>query len=513
MIIERLTLNNFGLYRGEQVLDLTPSPHNGKSVPIILFGGINGGGKTTILDAVKLALYGSRGSYSKRSNTAYDEFLRDSVNRGVPLSTGASVTLTFRITLDGEEHSYEVRRAWYQRGRTLRERAFVSKDGLPDQYLAEHWIDLVEEVIPLGVSQLFFFDAEQIRFLADDDTAQASLGTAIKSLLGLDLAEKLIADASVLESRFTEQTAGVMDNPELAQFQAALDVKEKELERTKADRASLENHRQRAENAWRKAEDKFAAIGGKHWQERDARRQALLEFKNRLDAAVLQLIQLAAGALPLCLVPDLLDQVSTQDAMEKELNEQAIVHSVLADRDAQVLDALKREGVPRDTIVLVRKVLEADRRLRRKKIDISRRVALSELARSQLQGLRENQGDHLRHEASDLLRQFTETTRNVEAAEHSLAAIPDDSDVAEHVRRLQDATKELAVLNDRTKRLDADIAALQSQRDALNQKLLAGRRESVERELATEQAARMVKLSIRTQDTMRAFLCAPLLQK
>ena len=161
MIFERLTLNNFGLYRGEQVLDLSPGSRNGKTDPIILFGGINGGGKTTILDAVKLSRYGSRGSYSKRSNTGYDDFLRDSVHRGVSLSTGASVTLAFRITLDGEEHHYEVRRAWYQRGRTLRERAFVSKDGVPDQYLAEHWTDLVEEVIPLGVSQLFFFDAEQ----------------------------------------------------------------------------------------------------------------------------------------------------------------------------------------------------------------------------------------------------------------------------------------------------------------------------------------------------------------
>ena len=104
------------------------------------------------------------------------------------------------------------------------------------------------------------------------------------------------------------------------------------------------------------------------------------------------------------------------------------------------------------------------------------------------------------------MKEFADTARNVESAEHSLAAIPDDSDVADHVRRLQEATKELAVLNDRAKRFDADIAALQAQRDALTQKLLVGRRESVEREFATEQAARMVKLSIRTQDTMRAFL-------
>jgi DNA sulfur modification protein DndD len=506
MIFERLTLHNFGLYRGEQVLDLSPGPRNGNSTPIILFGGINGGGKTTILDAVKLALYGSRGSYSKRANIAYDEFLRDSVNRGVPLSTGASVTLAFRITLDGEEHSYEVRRAWYQRGRTLRERAFVSKDGTSDPYLAEHWTDLVEEVIPLGVSQLFFFDAEQIRFLADEDTAQASLGSAIKSLLGIDLAERLITDATVLESRFTAQTAGVTDKPELVQFQADLEAKEKELERLKADRASLENPRQRAENAWRKAEERFAAIGGKHWEERDARRQALLELRSRRDALESQLGQLAAGALPLCLLPDLLGHVSAQDTTENEAREHAIVHSVLADRDAKVIDALKREGIARETLSLVRKVLEADRRLRHKKADVSRRASLSELSRGQLHTLRESQMDQVRTQSADLLKDFADTIRNVESAEQSLAAIPDDSDVADHVRRLQETTKELAVLNDRAKRLDTDIAGLQSQRDVLSQKLLAGKRESVEHELANEQAARMVKLSIRTQETMRSFL-------
>ena len=208
MIFEKLTLQNFGLFRGKQVLDLHPLPGNGHSTPIVLFGGMNGGGKTTILDAVKLALYGPRGSYSKKANIAYDEFLRDSINRGVPASTGAAVALDFRITRDGEEHVYQVHRAWQQRGRTLRERVCVCKDGVQDQYAADHWTDLVEEVIPLGVSQLFFFDAEQIRFLADEETAQVSLGSAIKSLLGLDLAERLITDAGVLEGRFTQADGG-----------------------------------------------------------------------------------------------------------------------------------------------------------------------------------------------------------------------------------------------------------------------------------------------------------------
>ncbi|MDY0165546.1 MAG: DNA sulfur modification protein DndD [Thermoguttaceae bacterium] len=506
MILEKLTLDNFGLYRGEQSLNLAPDSQNGNRLPIVLFGGINGGGKTTLLDAVKLVLYGSRGNYSKRSSIAYDEFLRGSVNRDVPLSTGASVTLAFRITLDGEEHAYEVRRAWYQRGRTLRERTFVSKDGEPDTYLADHWTDFVEEAIPLGVSQLFFFDAEQVRFLADDDTAQASLGGAIKSLLGLDLAERLITDAAVLESRFSVQTAGVDDDPAVAGFQAEIEALVDELVNKKAERAGLENNRQRAENAQAEAEEAFAAIGGKHWQQRDARRLALSELVNRRGAIESELVQLAAGALPLCLIPEALDRVREQDLREKQAAEHAVVQDILAQRDARVLESLAELGVANAAVKTVRKVLDADRRARRKESDVPKWVCFSDAARGQLHVLRDTQMSQLQEHVAKLLGQLEAIVRDVESAEHSLAAIPDDADVAEYVRRLQETTKELAVLNDRAARLDGEIAAMQTQRDGLQQKLLARRRERVELELANEQAARMVKVAVRTQDTMRKFL-------
>src|SRR5690606_14753097 len=83
----------------------------------------------------------------------------------------------------------------------------------PDRHLSDHWNDIVEELIPLGISRLFFFDAEQVRFLADDDSAHVALGAAVKSLLGLDLAEKLIADAGILENRLSSRLVSLSDDP------------------------------------------------------------------------------------------------------------------------------------------------------------------------------------------------------------------------------------------------------------------------------------------------------------
>ncbi|MEI8282599.1 MAG: AAA family ATPase, partial [Armatimonadota bacterium] len=54
MIFEEVVLHNFGAFRERQSVNLAPIP--GK--PIILFGALNGSGKTTFLEAMQLALYG-----------------------------------------------------------------------------------------------------------------------------------------------------------------------------------------------------------------------------------------------------------------------------------------------------------------------------------------------------------------------------------------------------------------------------------------------------------------------
>jgi DNA sulfur modification protein DndD len=197
MILNTLTLRNFCLFRGKQVLDLSPGKRNGKRRPIVLFGGINGGGKTTLFDAVQLALYGSRARCSKRSNLSYEDFLLQSVHQNVTPEEGAGVALSFRHTADGEPHDYEVRRDWKVEDGRLRESVLVSQDGLPNYSVTRSWTQLVEELIPLEISQLFFFDGEKIRSLAEDASSSEALGTAIKALLGLDIVERLIADAGV----------------------------------------------------------------------------------------------------------------------------------------------------------------------------------------------------------------------------------------------------------------------------------------------------------------------------
>ncbi len=82
MIFLELVLQNFGPYKGRHVinLDISPRGEGGHQRPILLLGGKNGGGKTTLMDALRLALYGHRAQCSSRGNLSYGDFLTQCVN-------------------------------------------------------------------------------------------------------------------------------------------------------------------------------------------------------------------------------------------------------------------------------------------------------------------------------------------------------------------------------------------------------------------------------------------------
>ena len=270
MILNQLTLKNFGIYRGENTLELAPTSPRGQHRPVILFGGINGGGKTTILDAVQLVLYGKRARCSKRGDKSYEEFLRSCVNQDADPQNGASIRLSFLYASEGSEHVYEVTRAWTAPpGGTLRERVTVLKDGEPDSWMADNWNQLVEDLIPFGIAQLCFFDAEKIRFLAEDEGSSQALGDAIKSLLGLDLAERLVTDTSILEGRIAKQVRKSDELVELQTLEELRDQKLREIGRLKQDHAAVVPVQERASNRLAKAENAFAKMGGKHWEKRE----------------------------------------------------------------------------------------------------------------------------------------------------------------------------------------------------------------------------------------------------
>src|ERR1700761_8012754 len=98
MLIRRLILENYGLFAGRHELDLVPRVQDGKQRSIILFGGKNGAGKTTILEAIRLVLYGRLVLGNRVRSIDYDQFLRDRVHR--PRTGDDSATRTAAIAIE-----------------------------------------------------------------------------------------------------------------------------------------------------------------------------------------------------------------------------------------------------------------------------------------------------------------------------------------------------------------------------------------------------------------------------
>ncbi|SVB71200.1 uncharacterized protein METZ01_LOCUS224054, partial [marine metagenome] len=67
---------------------------------------MNGGGKTTFLDAVQLAFYGPKAKLASRGKTAYKKYLRESIHHGTDTAEGASITIFFNRIMDGKKYNF-----------------------------------------------------------------------------------------------------------------------------------------------------------------------------------------------------------------------------------------------------------------------------------------------------------------------------------------------------------------------------------------------------------------------
>jgi len=200
MLIETLTLNNFGLFCGEHVINLNTKNNSEEIKPIILFGGLNGSGKTTILTAIRLAIYGKQTLGYGVSQKKYDAFLKSKIHRSslkLPEENFASITIDFLYFKLGKPIKYKVERSWMVEENGISEKLFIYQDGiLIPEFSANQCQAFLNELIPLGVSELFFFDGEKIANLADDG-GDVALRDAIRKLIGLDVIDRLTNDLHI----------------------------------------------------------------------------------------------------------------------------------------------------------------------------------------------------------------------------------------------------------------------------------------------------------------------------
>ena len=342
MILERLTLSDFRAYRGRHVIELSPRVRYRAERPIILFGGLNGAGKTTLMLAIKLALYGRHALGMGTSKSAYHLFLRESVHASSALvirSHDAFVELDFVYGKLGDQSHYTVRRSWSTSGRRVQEELAVLQDGQPLSLSAKASQGFLNELVPIGVSELFFFDGEKIAELAEDETGRA-LRDAIHQLLGLHLVERLRSDLRVYMLRQSANGAQPDASDELDRIQADYD---ESLRAIDTERQHLARAQERLDDLVAQHDRldlRLSERGGDWGVSRDAWRTKAAELTEAIVKTERELRDELAGIYPLGLARKALVPAFEAAAASLDSRSQADANHLLASFAATLKDEL-----------------------------------------------------------------------------------------------------------------------------------------------------------------------------
>jgi DNA sulfur modification protein DndD len=501
MILTELVLHNFGVYGNRQVLDL--SPRQGR--PIVLIGGLNGGGKTTLLDALQLSLYGPRARLSNRGALAYDEYLKEAIHRGKHKAEGAAVELAFRHWSEGHEETFRVHRSWKVVGDRVRERLEVSRNGKLDPVLTESWADYVESFIPIGISHLFLFDGEKIEQLADKESAATVLSTAVQSLLGLDLVEQLKTDLIVLERRKRSEAATDVSKTALQELDTALHENENVITLLVEQQAPLRNSIGQLRKGMLEAEENFRRGGGDAFEKRGALEAEREDLAGRLEAEDEALREIAAGAAPLMLCRVMLEELAAADLAERDAANTRATLAVLANRDEQILEHLRHVGASGKVSETLAAFLAQDRAAREKTTLQPHVFDLSDMASHQLHGLLAGGLKEIQGQISRGVTQAERLQSRVDDIDRRLDAVPDED-------ALQVLIAARATARQALDRAEAKLSLLEEQHTEQKRvrEQLAAKRSRLDEALSeaafeSEAAARVVEHSERVRATLVRF--------
>lgn len=202
MIITRLTITNFRNYVGQNEIDLTIGPDNN----IILIGGQNGAGKTSMVDAIRLCLYGNKYDGAPLSETKYQKYLQSVHSKG----TTDPLSISLDITIDEENPpvKIKIKRQFISKSDKIIEELSLRKgDSQVELIDSEYWSYFVEKIIPPSSSRFFFFDGEKVREIISSDSSNQFLSDAVDNLTGISKLKTLKNDLVEVRKRILSKTA------------------------------------------------------------------------------------------------------------------------------------------------------------------------------------------------------------------------------------------------------------------------------------------------------------------
>lgn len=335
MKFRRLIIENYKSFQFPTTIDF-PDSSTGKS--IFLIGGMNGAGKTSVMEAINICLYGAK-----------NDFVYKCINRKEMAKGNAFVSFELWIETDDLEE-IQVKRTWTAgtvdspKPKDLEEKLVVIKDGKRVSVQnKEMWQDYINALVPKGITQFFFFDGEKIQEIAADDHSEVRLKSSLEAALGIQYIARLTNDVLHLKHEERKNFVEISDED--------IDFKESELKREKAKLTKKKQEKEEVltelnnfKTDYQETKNRFQATFNAEpesvdeTKQRERKKVQLANKKGQLDNQIKTIID---KHLPLALAGKLFEPLKKQiedertSSASKVISEQA---AILASRIVSAVD-------------------------------------------------------------------------------------------------------------------------------------------------------------------------------
>lgn len=207
MQINKLVLRNIGAYYGNLNNFDFRTNHNKN---VVLLGGKNGAGKTTILESIRIALFGSMAYGFITDNEPYFRKIRSLLNRKAVQANenDFQIALNYISTEEFQPNEYSLVRSWRVKDQKIKEYFSVQKNGqhLNAQEISDFQNRLREEMPP-RLFELCLFDGEDISRIVSEERIPEYLRESGKILFNLDLFMNLEKDLQTYRLQYAQKNA------------------------------------------------------------------------------------------------------------------------------------------------------------------------------------------------------------------------------------------------------------------------------------------------------------------
>jgi DNA sulfur modification protein DndD len=479
MKLNKLVLNNIGLFRGKNEFNLSTDFSSSPNKPIILFGGLNGTGKTTIFDSVKLCLYGKEMAPGLSENR-YQDYLINKIHHSNSLlvqPNHASIEIEFQYSRYGEINTYNVKREWERNGKKVYETMDLEADGKPiDEINKENWQDFIKELIPPGLTQLFFFDGEKVQKVMASNNIEFK--NSIKRLLGLDIIERLQSDLKIYKTKSLNKISSKESKEKIDKIQEQEKLSEKKINEKKTQSAAIENEILKTDNLIKSYREKIAAQGEGFLRKKEQLVVEQRTIEKQIEMIKEQIKEIASGLLPLCIASNYSKKLKDQLSKEREHFVNKIAGEKLKEKKVDLIEKLNSLKVFSAIEIQTRKELvkflnmELDNLFKHGEQDNIKEIfEFSPSHTNSIISSIDTALDNLPANLEKLTLKYESNFRKLERIYSELEKVPDEELVKPMYEMLNQLNQEKGGFENEKSHLQKEIATLEKENDELKRKI------------------------------------------